>query len=120
VELAWVSIAQIAEKIHFPLAVRKECRIQFVSVETGHRPAVQSQSACGQDEVRGLQRAVAEGILLNEQFISDEVGASCEMGVLIAAKLEDSDSWRILVTLLLLRCVQRERRASRLNGPAPN
>ena len=27
VELAWVSITQVAEKIHLPLAVRKECRI---------------------------------------------------------------------------------------------
>src|SRR5258708_33008862 len=78
-ELARVSIAQVAEKIHFPLAVRKECRIQFVSVETGHRPAVQSQSACGQDEVSGLQRTVAEGVLLNQRFISDEVGADVGM-----------------------------------------
>src|SRR5216683_1580196 len=75
VEFAWVSIAQVAEKIDLPLAVGKECRIQFVSVEAGHRPAVQSQSACGKNEVCGLQRAVAEGVLLNQRFISNEVGA---------------------------------------------
>ena len=40
VELAGVSIAQVAEKIHFPLAVRKECGIQFICVETGHRSAI--------------------------------------------------------------------------------
>src|SRR6266403_3751251 len=55
VELARVSVTQVAEKIDLPLAVRKECRIQFVRVETGHRSAVQSQSARGQDEVCGLQ-----------------------------------------------------------------
>src|SRR6266478_4901369 len=65
VELVWVSIAQVTEKIHFPLAVGKECRIQFVSVETGHRPAIQSQSSCGQDEISSLQGTVPEGILLN-------------------------------------------------------
>jgi len=37
-------------------------RIQFVSVETGHRPAIQSQSAGSQNAVCGLQRAVAEGV----------------------------------------------------------
>src|SRR3989442_986387 len=40
VELARVSIAQVTEKIDLPLAVGKECRIQFVSVETRHRPAI--------------------------------------------------------------------------------
>src|SRR6266481_913362 len=55
VELARVSVTQVAEKIDLPLAVRKECRIQFVCVETGHRSAIQSQSARGQDEVCGLQ-----------------------------------------------------------------
>src|SRR6266446_2195415 len=79
VELAWVSITQVAEEIDLPLTVRKECRIQFVCIETGHRPAVQSQGACGQNEVRGLQRAVAEGVLLNQRFISDEVGADIRM-----------------------------------------
>ena len=39
-ELAWVSIAQIAQRIDLPLSVRKECRIQFIRVETGHRSAV--------------------------------------------------------------------------------
>ena len=71
-ELAWVSITQVAEKIHLPLAVRKEYRIQFICIETGHRPAVQSQSACGQDEVSGLQGAVAEGGLVNEGLLPSE------------------------------------------------
>src|SRR5713226_901432 len=53
VELAWISIAQVAEQIDLPLAVRKELRIQFVCVKTGHRSAIQAQSACGQDEVCG-------------------------------------------------------------------
>src|SRR5260370_13158504 len=55
VELAWISIAQVAEQIDLPLAVRKEFRIQFVRVKTGHRSAIQAQSACGQDEVCALQ-----------------------------------------------------------------
>src|SRR5882724_4933305 len=75
VELVRVSIAQVAEKIDLPLAVGKKCRIQFLGVEAGHRPAVQSQSACSQDEVCRLQRTVAEGVLLNQGFISCEVGA---------------------------------------------
>jgi hypothetical protein len=40
VELVWVSIAQVAEKIDLPLAVREEFRIQFIRVETGHRSAI--------------------------------------------------------------------------------
>src|SRR5258708_20573072 len=79
VELVWVSIAQVTEKIHFPLAVGKECRIQLVSVETGHRPAGQSESACGQDEVRGLQLSVAQPVLLNQRFVSDEVRADISL-----------------------------------------
>ena len=54
-EFAWVSITQVAEKIHLPLAVWKECHIQFVCVETGHRSAVESKSACRQDEVCRLE-----------------------------------------------------------------
>jgi len=74
VELARISIAEIADKVDLPLAVWKECRIQFVGVETGHRSAVQSQSACGQDEVCGLEGTVPKGILLNQRFISREIG----------------------------------------------
>src|SRR5258708_7214854 len=70
VELAWVSIAQVAEKIHFPLAVRKECRIQFVSVETGHRSAIQSQCSRSQNKLSCFQRALAERLFLNQRFIS--------------------------------------------------
>ena len=40
VELAWVSIAQVAEEIDLPLAVRKEFGIQFVRIETGHRSTI--------------------------------------------------------------------------------
>src|SRR5260221_6781630 len=79
VELVWVSIAQVTEKIHFPLAVGTECRIQLVIVETGHRAAVQSESACDQDGVRCLQLAVAEGVLLHQRFASDDVRADISM-----------------------------------------
>src|SRR5580704_55531 len=79
VELAWVSIAQVADKIDPPLAIGKECRLQLVSVETGHRPAVQSQSARGQDEVCGLQGTVPKGVLLNQRFISGEVRADIRL-----------------------------------------
>jgi len=40
VELAWVSVAQVAEKIDLPLAVKKEFRIQFVCVK--NRTSVRS------------------------------------------------------------------------------
>jgi hypothetical protein len=40
VELAWVSLAQVAEEIDLPLAVRKEFGIQFVRIETGHRSTI--------------------------------------------------------------------------------
>ena len=32
-ELAWVSIAEVAEKIDLPLAVGKELRIEFICVK---------------------------------------------------------------------------------------
>src|SRR6266849_1290083 len=79
VELARVSIAQVADKIDLPVAVRKELRIQFVRVETGHRPAVQSQSARGQDEVSGLQGTVAEGGLVNKGMVADKIGAHIKL-----------------------------------------
>src|SRR6266852_6387127 len=75
VELAWVSVAQVAEKIDLPLAVRKEFRIEFVRVKAGHRSAIQPQSARGQDEISSLQRTVAEGGLLNQGLVADKVGA---------------------------------------------
>ena len=40
VELACVSIAQVAEKVDLPLAVRKEFRIELICVEPGHRSAI--------------------------------------------------------------------------------
>ena len=40
VQLAWVSIAQVAEEIDLPLAVGKEFGIQFVRIETGHRTTI--------------------------------------------------------------------------------
>ena len=54
-ELAGVSITEVADEIDLPLAVGKEFGVEFIGVETGHRPAVQSQSARGEDEVGGLQ-----------------------------------------------------------------
>src|ERR1700680_3210949 len=75
VELVWVSIAQVAEKIGLPLAVRKEFRIQFACVDPGHGSAIQSQSARGEDEVCALQGTVAEGGLVNQGFVPDKVGA---------------------------------------------
>src|SRR5260370_4141954 len=74
-ELAWVSIAQVAEKVDLPLAVGKEFRIQFVCVETRQRSAIQAQGARGQDEVSGLQRTVAEGSLVNQGLVPNKVGA---------------------------------------------
>ena len=40
IELARVSIAEIAEKVDLPFAIREEFRIEFVCVEAGHRSAV--------------------------------------------------------------------------------
>ena len=78
-ELIVVSIAQVAEKIDLPLAVGEKLRVQLIGVETGHRPAIQSQSACGQDEVCGLQRTVAEGGLVNKGVVADKKRAHIEL-----------------------------------------
>ncbi len=40
IELGSVSVAQVAKQIHLPFPVGKECRIQFLCVETGHRSAI--------------------------------------------------------------------------------
>ena len=75
VNLALVSIAEVAEEVNFPLTIGKKFCIEFVRVEPGHRPAIQPQSTRGKDEVRGLQRTIAEGGLVNQGFVPDEVGA---------------------------------------------
>jgi len=38
VELVWISVAEIAEKVDLPFAVRKEFRIEFVCVEADIGP----------------------------------------------------------------------------------
>src|SRR6266852_6113776 len=72
--LALVCITEVATKICFPLAVRKELRIEFIRVEAGHRPAIQPQSARRQDEICGLQGAIAEGSLVNQGLVPDKIG----------------------------------------------
>src|SRR5439155_14861836 len=60
-ELAAVSISKVADKIHSPWSVREKLSIHCVRIEAGHRPAIESQSSCSQNEIRPLQRTVAEG-----------------------------------------------------------
>src|SRR6266849_8081669 len=73
-QLALVSVAEVADKICFPLAVRKEFRIEFIRVEAGHRPAIQPQSARSQDEIGSLQGAIAEGSFVNQGLVPDKIG----------------------------------------------
>jgi len=79
VELAVVSIPEIAQRVDFPFLVRKKFRIDFVSSETGHRSAIQPQSARRENEVCGLQRTIAERGLVNQWFVPDKVGAHVSM-----------------------------------------
>ena len=60
-ELAAVSISKVADKIYSPFAVREKLSIHLVRVEAGHRPAIESQSSCSQNEIGTLQGTVAEG-----------------------------------------------------------
>src|SRR5689334_11620560 len=50
-KLAGIAVTQIAEKIGFPLAVRKELRIHLLLVEAGHGSAIEAQGARGHKQV---------------------------------------------------------------------
>jgi len=53
-------MADVAEKIRFDAAIRKEFAIHAVIVETGHWSAVETERACSDNEITALQRAIAE------------------------------------------------------------
>src|SRR6266404_4734642 len=73
VERRRVPIAEVAEEVrldgsgwHFVVfasstGCRKKLRSNLRVVKAGHRTAVQTNSACRQNEIRALKRAVAEG-----------------------------------------------------------
>src|SRR2546426_6075822 len=78
-ELAAVSISKVADKIHSPFAVREKLSIHCVRIEAGHRPAIESQSSCSQNEIGALQRTVAEGGFIYQCLIPCEPGARIDV-----------------------------------------
>lgn len=72
-ELCFVSVAEIAEEVGFPLAVREELRVDLIGVETGHGSAVEAECARRHDEVSAFERAVAEGGFFGQLLVSDKV-----------------------------------------------
>jgi len=72
-ELRFVSVAEIAQEVHFPRAVREKLRVDLLGIEAGHRSAIEPQGAGGEHEVSALERAVAERGLFGEFLVADEV-----------------------------------------------
>ena len=68
--------ADVAQEIGLDGATGKECRINFITMESRHRPAIETQGARRQDEIRkptktiraGLQLALAGPILARSQM----------------------------------------------------
>src|SRR5437868_4383433 len=55
-----IAITEIAQEIGFDRGAGKEFPVDARIIETRHRPAIQTQSACGHNEVACLQTAIAE------------------------------------------------------------
>lgn len=78
-EIGRVAVAQIANEVHAPLAVGEELRVHLLGVEAGHRAAIETERARRKHEVSALQRAVAEGGLLDVLRLAGKRGAGVTM-----------------------------------------
>src|SRR3546814_8939745 len=66
------AVAEVAEEIGAPGGAGEEGGIDLAAVEAGHRPAVEPERACGNDEVGALQAAVAHRGLLDQRVLAGE------------------------------------------------
>jgi hypothetical protein len=74
VQLAGVAIGQIAQKVRLKPAVGKKLSVDHVPIEAGHGPAVETDCACGKNEISALQGTIAERSLLDQHWITLEPG----------------------------------------------
>ena len=72
VKFSPVSVAQIAKKIRFPLAVGEKLSVDLGGVESGHRSTIEAKSAGSQYEVSPSKRAVSECRGFNECGVTKE------------------------------------------------
>ncbi len=79
-QFAAITVAEIAEEIGLPFALRKEFRIYFRLVEARHRTTIKSQGPGGEYEVAALQRTVTEGRFIDQCLVAHEVGAHVGVG----------------------------------------
>jgi len=100
-QLIHIAVAQIANQIDPPFAVREEFRVDLACVKARHGTAIQYQSPRGKDEVGRLQRTVTERGLVDQRLIADEirthVGMRKESGKLFAEFRipgDDDCDWR--------------------------
>src|SRR5438132_5323701 len=71
-QLAGIAVTEIAEEIGLPFAVRKEFGIDPLLVESGHRPAIETQGPRCEHQVSALHGAVAERRFMNQGGIPGE------------------------------------------------
>src|SRR2546422_3745698 len=68
-ELRRIAVAEVHQEVRLAAPVGEEFAVDDRVVETGHRPAVQSQGAGSEDQIAALQRAVAERGDLGERRV---------------------------------------------------
>src|SRR3546814_18693109 len=74
------AVAEVAEEVGAPGGAGEEGGIDLVAVKAGHRPAVEPERACGNDEVGTLQAAVAHRGLLDQRLLAGEDLAAVAVG----------------------------------------
>jgi hypothetical protein len=69
-QLAGISVAEIANEIRFPGSPLKKRGIHLGIVKARHRPAVKPERAGGNYEVSALQRPIAKSRGFDERLIA--------------------------------------------------
>src|SRR4051812_478212 len=67
-QLRRIAVAEVAEEIRFHRCPGEERRVNQRVIESGHRSAIQTESAGGENEIRPLQRRVPERGVLEHGF----------------------------------------------------
>ena len=67
-----IAITKVAQEIGLDLRAREEFGVHAGIVEPRHRPAIQSESARGDDEIGSLKAAVAKGRRLYQRHLAFE------------------------------------------------
>src|ERR1035441_1498861 len=79
-ELAAIAIAEIAEEVDLPFAIRKKLSVHFRCVKTGHRAAIKSYGSRGKDEVAPLQRPIAQGRFIDQRRFPQKIRTHVRLG----------------------------------------